>query len=99
MGVPVVALRGNRHAARVGASLLHRLGLDDLVATDIDGYVAIACALAADAARVVRLGTELRARMLGSPLCDAAGFVRDLEAAYVAMAEGSPKLSAPADFG
>jgi predicted O-linked N-acetylglucosamine transferase (SPINDLY family) len=99
MGVPVVALRGNRHAARVGASLLHRLGLDDLVAADIDGYVAIACALAADAARVVRLGTELRARMLGSPLCDAAGFVRDLEAAYVAMAEGSPKLSAPADFG
>lgn len=86
MGVPVVTFAGDRHAARVGASLLQRVGLDDLVAHDRDGYVAIACSLAADPARIARLGGELRARMAGSPLCDAPAFARDLEAAYAGMA-------------
>lgn len=84
MGVPVVALRGveGRHAARVSASLLNAVGLPDLVASDADGYVAIAVRLAADRARLAELRSGLRARMRASPLMDARATAAGLEAIY-----------------
>jgi protein O-GlcNAc transferase len=71
-----------RHAARVGASLLSQVGLADLVADDLDGYITTAVTLAADAERRAALRTSLRARVRASPLGDQAGFARALEAAY-----------------
>ena len=47
MGVPVVTLAGDRHASRVGVSILTSLGLTELVAHSPDEYVAIAVRLAA----------------------------------------------------
>jgi predicted O-linked N-acetylglucosamine transferase (SPINDLY family) len=82
MGVPVITLAGDRHAGRVGASLLTRVGLDDLITRDVDDYVAKAAALAADAARRAALRASLRARFIASPLGDARAFARDVEAAY-----------------
>lgn len=82
MGVPVIALAGDRHAARVGASILRRLGLDDYVLDDEQAYVAAAVALAGDASRRAALRGTLRETLAASPLCDAAGFARDVEAAY-----------------
>ncbi len=81
MGVPVVALAGDRHAARVGASLLAAAGLPDLVAADPDGYVALAQALAGDPARRAELRRTLRSRLSDSALCDAASFAGRWEAA------------------
>jgi protein O-GlcNAc transferase len=85
MGVPVVALRGDRHAGRVGASLLTGLGLDELIADDAGQYIEIAAALAADRAKLAEWRGILRARMAASPLCDAEAFARKIEAAYRAM--------------
>ena len=85
MGVPVVTLLGDRHVSRVGASLLTRIGLDDLVAGDEDAYVEIAAALARDPGRLAGLRQGLRQRMLTSPLCDATGFARRIEDAYRIM--------------
>ena len=82
MGVPVVALAGDRHAARVGASILATLGLDDLVAADEGAYVESAVALARDTTRRARLRASLRATLAASPLCDAPAFARDVEEAY-----------------
>ena len=81
-GVPVVALRGRAHAGRVSASILHVVGLDDLVAEDADGYVEVARALAANAPRRAELRSSLRERMLASPLCDADLSAREIEGVY-----------------
>lgn len=81
MGVPVVTLAGDRHAARVGASLLTRLGLQDLIAHSGDDYVRIAAALACDRERLHGLRTALRTRLEQSPLRDEISFTRTLESA------------------
>ncbi|MCC6212857.1 MAG: tetratricopeptide repeat protein [Burkholderiales bacterium] len=83
MGVPVVTFTGDRHSARVGASLLHAVGLDDLVARDVDGYVATAVRLAADRARLSELRGSLRERVRRSPLRDEAALTAAIESAYL----------------
>src|SRR6185436_10653249 len=70
MGVPVVTLRGDRHAGRVGASLLSQIGLPDLIANSVEEYVEIVVALASDPARLMDLRRSLRPRIAASPLCD-----------------------------
>jgi tetratricopeptide (TPR) repeat protein len=85
MGVPVVTLRGDRHAARVGASLLTAVGLERLIAPSADAYVATAVGLARDLAGLAALRAGLRERMRASPLTDGAGFGRTVEAAYRTM--------------
>jgi len=82
MGVPVVSLGPDRRHGRSGAGILARLGLDALVAGTRRDYVSRAVALAEDPQRLLTLRDELRGRMAGSPLCDAAGFARGIEAAY-----------------
>ena len=82
MGVPVITLRGTRHAARVGASILTRIGLPELIATDHHAYLRLARELAGDHERRRCLHRELRQRMETSPLCDGEGFSREVEKAY-----------------
>jgi len=81
MGVPVVTLLGDRHAARVSASLLHAAGHPEWVAADADAYVRIAASLAQDRERLKPLRTDLRAQMLASPLLDAAAYATRFHAA------------------
>ncbi len=81
MGVPVVALAGDRHAARVGASLLAAAGLPSFVATDADGYVALAARLAGDVDGLFAGRAERRARMAASRLTDANAFAAAWESA------------------
>ena len=98
MGVPVVSLVGDRHAGRVGASLLTRIGLEELVAGDEEAYLRIAAALAADPGRLARLRLGMRERLLASPLCDAAGFARRIERAYRIMWRRWCRGEAPRPF-
>ena len=85
MGVPVLSLCGEGHVSRVGASLLNRVGLGNWIVASEEAYVEHAARFAADLLSLTRLREELRARMRGSALCDAAEFTRDLEAAFRAM--------------
>lgn len=79
MGAPVLTLRGDRHAARVGASLLERLNLTHLVAENEDAFVERGVALASNQTALAELRAGLRARMQHSPLMDAPGFARAVE--------------------
>jgi len=82
MGVPVVTLRGTRHAGRVGTAIMTALGLDEFAAADEDAYVACAAALASDLDRLERLRIGMRERMSKSQLCDEFAFARAMERAY-----------------
>ncbi len=73
MGVPVVTCAGDRHAARVGVSLLAAAGHPEWVATDEDAYVRIAAGLAAEPARLAGLRAGLRDDLRRGPLLDHAG--------------------------
>jgi len=85
MGVPVVTLKGDRHSARVGASILTRVGLEELISTTESDYVEAAVALAEDLERLKALRVQMRDRLKGSPLCDAPSFASSLEGAYQKM--------------
>lgn len=88
MGVPVVTLCGDRHAARVGASILTRVGQDDLVASGIDDYVAKAVSLAGNLDRLATLRSALRGRVGASSLCDGTGFARSVETVFRSIRAG-----------
>ncbi len=93
MGVPVVTLAGDRHASRVGVSLLHATGLAELVARDWDSYVSLGVGLAGGVARRRAWRAGLRGMMAASPLMDEAAFARRfdgaLRAAWGAWCRGS----------
>lgn len=73
MGVPVISLQGDRHASRVGASLLHAVGHPEWLANDEGAYVAIARQLAADPSALSATRAALRGEMQRSVLLDHAG--------------------------
>ena len=73
MGVPTVTLVGDRHMARVSASLLTAAGHAEWVAPDPAGYVARAVALAGDPAALAAIRAGLRDDLRRGPLLDAAG--------------------------
>jgi len=85
MGAPVLTLPGRTAASRVGLSLLSTVGLPEFAASSEDDYVSLSVELAADLPRLVNLRATLRPRMLASPLMDAPGFARKVEAAYRSM--------------
>jgi len=80
MGVPVVTLAGDRHASRVGASLLSAVGLEELIATSEEDYVERVAVLAEDVARLAAMRGGLRARLSASVLCDQRGFADRFDA-------------------
>lgn len=81
MGVPVLSLCGESHAARVGASLLTSAGLLDWIAASPEQFVAKAVARADDIAALTDLRSSLRATLADSVLCDGPDAVRSFEKA------------------
>ena len=79
MGVPVVTLRGNRHSSRVGASILTRVGLKELVAETENDYISKGAGLTRDLGRLKALRKGMRRLMKESYLCDAGSFARSVE--------------------
>ena len=85
MGVPVISLAGRTHASRTGVSLLTAVGLSELLASSEEEYIQNAVGLANDLPRLASLRASTRERMQNSALTDAAGFARNLEAAFRVM--------------
>lgn len=85
MGVPVISLRGDRHKARVGASLLTAAGFPEWIADTPEQYLHIARSLAQDTARLIQIRSGLRQRLEESNLRSGEAYVKAVEAAYEEM--------------
>jgi predicted O-linked N-acetylglucosamine transferase (SPINDLY family) len=79
MGVPVITLAGNRHAARVGVSVMTAAGFPEFIAPSIEAYARTAVILARDPARLQVLRQTLRAKLRSSALLDGKRITAALE--------------------
>jgi len=77
-GTPVLTFLGNRHSARVSASILKAIGVPELIAEDEVDYVRKAVAIGKGRVKVPR-GTSLREQMQHSMLMDAESMTQVLE--------------------
>jgi predicted O-linked N-acetylglucosamine transferase (SPINDLY family) len=97
-GLPVLTCPGQALAARYAGSLLHAIGLPELIARSLEEYEAMALRLATDTALLVGLKQKLSRNRDSHPLFDTDRFRRNIEAAYVAMWERYQRGEAPASF-
>jgi protein O-GlcNAc transferase len=82
----------------VGASLLTALGLPELIAADVEAYVAAAVRLAADRATLDGLKARLDTALATTPVFDPAAFADRLEEAFERMIRGREAGLSPAGF-
>ena len=82
MGVPVIAKLGHGASSRAAGAILKAIGLDDWVADDDDGYVAIAKRFASRPDDLAKLRAELPAKIAASPAGNVAVYTQRVEAGY-----------------
>lgn len=84
-GLPLLTCQGTTFPGRVAASLLHAVGLPELITYSAQEYEARALELAAAPARLAEIRTKLMRNRTRRPLFDADRFRRQLESAYMMM--------------
>lgn len=84
-GVPIVTRPGATFPSRVAGSLLHAVGLPELIVEDQDDYFDLAFALATDKERLSGLRLRLAGNRLSAPLFNVKRYTVALEALYSRM--------------
>ncbi len=97
-GLPLLTCTGGTFAGRVAASLLHAVGLPELVTESLDEYQARALELATTPDRLGDLRARLARNRTTHPLFDTERFRRHLESAYVTMWETYQRGAPAAGF-
>jgi predicted O-linked N-acetylglucosamine transferase (SPINDLY family) len=88
-GLPVLTCAQGCFAGRVAASLLHAIGLPELVTQTPQDYEVLAICLARDPQALSHLRGKLAANRRSTPLFDTPRFTRDLEEIYLRIAQRS----------
>jgi len=81
-GCPMLTLAGRQFAARVAASIVHAVGLPELVTSSPQDYEARLLELAQDRPRLRALREHITTTRAQTPLFDTARYTRHLEQAY-----------------
>ena len=84
-GLPVLTCLGGTFAGRVAASLLHAIGLPELITASLPDYEQLAVALASNPGKLAGIKQKLADNRLTTPLFDTARFTRHIEAAFSAI--------------
>ncbi len=82
MGVPTMTFTGDRHAARVGASIMTHAGFIELVSDDLSSFKTYSIDLANNAEKLIELRADMRERMQQSDICNAKQFTKHMEEAF-----------------
>jgi predicted O-linked N-acetylglucosamine transferase (SPINDLY family) len=86
MGTPIVTRAGRTYISRMAGSLLHAIGLPDLVTETLADYEKLAVTLGHNPARVASYKRYLAEHGRSSPLFDMPQVVRDIETAFERLA-------------
>ena len=82
VGLPVLTLMGNAFPSRVAGSLLHAIGLPELITHSLSEYEALAMQLVREPGRLMALRAKLVANRYSYPLFNTDLFCRNLEAIF-----------------
>ena len=85
VGLPVLTCSGNSFASRVAGSLLHAIGLPELITESLDQYRELALELARAPERLADLKARLAANRSRHALFDTGRYCSHLEAAFTKM--------------
>jgi protein O-GlcNAc transferase len=97
-GLPLLTCTVEAFAARVAASLLHAIGLPDLITDNLRDYESMASRLASTPALLAELRSRLERNRGTHPLFDTPRYRRYLESAYTGMWERYQRGEPPASF-
>ena len=97
-GLPVLTCMGRAFPGRVAASLLHAVGLPELVTNTLDEYEALALRLATNPPLLAEIKVKLSRNRATYPLFDTDRFRRHIEAAYVTMWDRVQRGERPGSF-
>ena len=84
-GLPVLTRMGESFASRVAGSLLHAIGLPELITSTSEDYEALALELATSPEKLAAIKTKLKKNRESYPLFNTDRFRRHMESAYSSM--------------
>jgi predicted O-linked N-acetylglucosamine transferase (SPINDLY family) len=79
MGVPILTKRGQSYTSRMASSLLHSIGLPELITTNTEDYLNLAIELATNSNKLNTIKLKLKENRLQKPLFNTEVFVRNYE--------------------
>jgi len=85
VGVPLITCAGETFPSRVAGSLLHAIGLPELITNDLEGYYDLAYELASNPAYMLSIKQKLSDNRLSTALFDVQTYTHHLEALYITM--------------
>jgi predicted O-linked N-acetylglucosamine transferase (SPINDLY family) len=97
-GLPVLTCLGAAAPGRGGGSILHAIGLPELVTDNLNDYESLALKLATDSSLLQTVREKLKRHRLRFPLFDTERYRRHLEAAYRTMWETWQRGEIPSSF-
>lgn len=98
MGLPIVTKCGEQFSARVAASLLHAIGVDELITQNEWEYEQLIMNLATNRDRLRRIKERIILARKTAPLFNTAMYGRAFEASMVEVVRRVHKGEVPADF-
>ena len=97
-GLPVITCAGETFVSRVAGSLLHAVGLPELVTRTLADYESLALQLATEPSALADFRAWLARNLPAAPLFDLERYRRFIEAAYQQMAERHRRGEQPIGF-